>query len=83
MNRQEIIDIAREVGMDTRLASMGAASIVTSEQCDGVTMDDLLKLAALVAAKERENCARFIESYQQLGLNAKAEIARALRELEK
>ena len=53
MNREEIIKLAREADMDVDHAESNAwGAIITAEPAD------LERFAALVAAKEREECAK-------------------------
>ena len=57
MTRDDIIRMAREAGMEHR----EHADEVNSEYCDGVHLDDLERFAALIAAAEREECAKVCE----------------------
>lgn len=61
MSRDDIVRMAREAGMVTTLAQMGAASLVYTDGCDGVALGELERFAALVAAHERELCAKVCE----------------------
>ena len=54
MNRDDIIRMAREIGLEHR----EAAEELNSPYCDGIYLDDLERFAALVAAAEREACAK-------------------------
>ena len=56
MNRDDIIRMAREAGMEHR----EHADEVNSEYCDGVHLDDLERFAALVAAAERNKVAQWM-----------------------
>ena len=56
MNREDIIRMAREAGMEHR----EHADEVNSEYCDGVHLDDLERFAALVAAAERNKLAQWM-----------------------
>jgi len=59
MNRDDIIRLARESGIEY---SKNLNQMV-SPYCDGVHMDELEKFINLVAAAEREACAKVAESY--------------------
>ena len=73
MNREEIIAMARE-SCDKDKVDAWHNGFWT------LTQYELERFAALVAAAEREACARLIEEYQQwIGVNAKKEIAEAIR----
>ena len=69
MNQDEIIEIAQEcklIGMRPHL--------------DGIYTEALEAFAKLVAAKEREACAKVIENYPHwIGKTAKTEISNAIR----
>ena len=56
MTQDEIIEMARQAGIKRRTDEF------YSEFCDGVYFDDLEAFAKLVAAKEREACAKTLES---------------------
>jgi hypothetical protein len=53
---QDIIEMARQAGIKRRTDEF------YSEFCDGVYFDDLEAFAKLVAAKEREACAKVCDS---------------------
>ena len=55
MTQYEIIEMAREAGIKRRTDEF------YSEFCDGIYFDDLEAFAKLVAAKEREACAKVCE----------------------
>jgi len=55
MTQDEIIEMAREAGIKRRTDEF------YSEFCDGIYFDDLVAFAHLVAAKEREACAKIVE----------------------
>jgi hypothetical protein len=57
MNIDDIIRMAREAGMQYR----EHLSEVATPYCDGVYMDELERFAALVAAAEREECAKVLD----------------------
>jgi hypothetical protein len=59
MNKDDIIRMAREAGIKY---SKNLNQIV-SPYCDGVHMDELEKFINLVAAAEREACAKVCDSY--------------------
>lgn len=50
MKLEDLESIVRAAGIDAGLMSMGAASCIYSEGCDGVTMGDFLKLVAGIEA---------------------------------
>lgn len=58
MNREDIIRMAQEAGMEFR----ENADEFNTAYCDGVHRDELERFAALVAAAEREEIAQFLES---------------------
>jgi hypothetical protein len=62
MNRDDIIRMAREAG------------IPLDAQHPGWLLPHLERFAALVAAAEREACARIAEEYMPYGLNCAEEI---------
>lgn len=53
----DIEALAIAAGMDSAL-NMGSGSCVSSEGCHGVTQDHLERFAELVAAAERNRCAK-------------------------
>jgi len=55
MTQDEIIEMARQADIKHR------TNIFYSQFCDGVYADDLEAFAKLVAAKEREECAKVCE----------------------
>lgn len=59
MNRDDIIRMAREAGWNG-IYSKPLMSIRMQEE-------DFLRFAALVAAAEREACARLLEDYERFG----------------
>jgi hypothetical protein len=56
MNREDIIRMAREAGLDDPHA-------VVHAYCELKLTDHLERFAALVAAAEREACAKVVEDY--------------------
>ena len=58
MTQDEIIEMAKQVGIRRR------TDVFFSEYCDGICFDDLEAFAKLVAAKEREACAKLCEEEQ-------------------
>ena len=60
MTQNEIIEMARQAGVKRRIDEF------YSEFCDGVYFDDLEAFAKLVAAKEREVCAKQCEGINSL-----------------
>jgi hypothetical protein len=58
MNREDIIRMAREAGMELNEYMLYEALAHTAWVCDS---GDLEHFAALVAAAEREACAKFVE----------------------
>ena len=56
MTQDEIIEMARRADIKHR------TNVFYSQFCDGVYADDLEAFAKLVAAKEREACAKVLES---------------------
>jgi hypothetical protein len=77
MTQDEIIEIAREAGIKHRTDEF------YSEFCDGVYFDDFETFAKLVAAKEREACAKVCDRmapiYEDLGGSALESAAEAIR----
>jgi hypothetical protein len=71
MTQDEIIEMARQVGIKRRTDEF------YSEFCDGVYADDLEAFAKLVAAKEREACAKVCEEPWQGSPRGIAEQIRA------
>ena len=65
MNRDDIIRMAREAGISTGGDPMNPWNVYPS---------DLEAFANLVAAAEREACARIAEEYMPYGLNCAEEI---------
>lgn len=65
MNREEIIAMAREAGF-TNYKSYRAATH-DSEPLYQAWGEEIEKFAALVAAKEREECAKVVEAAQPWG----------------
>ena len=66
MNREEIIKLAREADLQA--------------EYDDYVLERLERFAALVAAAEREACAKAIENYPEwIGNKAKEEISNAIR----
>jgi len=67
MTHEEIIAMAKESGMhiehlpDDYCKYVGLP-IGSVSSCEGVGLDELQAFAALVAAKEREACAQYMES---------------------
>jgi hypothetical protein len=57
MTQDEIIEMARQAGIK------GRTDEFYSEFCDGVYFDDLETFAKLVAAKEREACAKLCDEF--------------------
>ena len=57
MTQDEIIEMAVEAGIK------GRTDEFYSEFCDGVYFDDLKTFAKLVAAKEREACAKIVQAH--------------------
>ena len=55
MTQDEIIEMARQADIKHR------TNVFYSQFCDGVYADDLEAFAKLVAAKEREECAKVAE----------------------
>ena len=66
MNRDEIIEIARQAGITCR------TDVFRSEFCDGVYTDELETFAKLVAAKEREACAKMADEWGPNNITATA-----------
>ena len=57
MTKDDVIRIAKEVNLVFRFDYFEIAS----ENCDGIMINDLTKFANLVAAAEREACAKLCE----------------------
>lgn len=65
MTQDEIIAMAKEAGFDmSRLPSIRAANVY------GEVNDELARFAALVAAKEREACAKVCDELAELNRTA-------------
>ncbi len=62
MNRDDIIRMAREVGLEYRQN----LDEIYSSFCDGVYMGDLERFATLVAEAEREACADICDQYSEI-----------------
>ena len=62
MTQDEIIEMAKQAEIKHR------TDVFYSEFCDGVYADDLESFAKLVAAKEREECAKVCETHGVHGL---------------
>jgi hypothetical protein len=85
MTQDEIIEMAEKAGIKRRTDEF------YSEFCDGVYADDLEAFAKLVAAKEREACAKVCEDAisniweydpeyaKQIGRNVCTNLATAIR----
>jgi hypothetical protein len=74
MTQDEIIEMARQAEIKHR------TDVFYSEFCDGVYADDLEEFAKLVAAKEREACAKVADYYASgLDRNYSEIIADAIR----
>jgi hypothetical protein len=71
MNRDDIIRMAREAGIEHH----ENVDEMRSPFCDGVWFEDLERFAALVAAAEREACAVVVE---QAGMDGYGTLAAAL-----
>lgn len=65
MNRDDIIRMARETGMEYHKAIEEMHSPMT----DGVWLEDLERFAALVAAAEREACAKAVDEMHLYGFD--------------
>lgn len=74
MTKDQIIAMAREVGIKTDLISMGAGSLVYTDGCSGVALAELERFASLVAAhaaaEEREKADQDANRYRFLRDNA-------------
>jgi len=57
MTKEEIIEIAIQAGIKYRTDEF------YSEFCDGVYFDDFVTFAKLVVEKEREECAKVCDAY--------------------
>ncbi len=78
MTRKEIIKLAREAGLGTALTH-GGENRVWIEGADW--HDELVRFAALVAAHEREQCAKVCDGFQARDVGMQpAECAGAIRE---
>ena len=79
MTRDEIIKLAREAGLTTGVHISGATSGVTlvgapsGVKIAHITIDDFDRFAALVAAKEREACARLCDA-RYMGDNSREDM---------
>jgi hypothetical protein len=62
MDIDKLEDIAGRAGMYTDLMRMGAASLVYSPGCKGVTIEGLTRFAALVRAETLEEAAKECET---------------------
>ena len=60
MTRDDVIRMAREAGINYRKLALE----FYSTQCDGVDLEDLERFAQLVAAAEREACAKVVEAFE-------------------
>ena len=71
MNREDIIRMAREAGFEV----YGTDVWIT----DGWWLEELERFAALVAAHEREECAKVCEDMDHNGVMIAADCAAAIR----
>lgn len=62
MRIDKLEELAGKSGMYTDLMRMGAASLVYSPGCKGVTLNELERFAALVRAEALEEAARKLDS---------------------
>jgi hypothetical protein len=78
MNRDDIIRMAREAGIEHH----ENVDEMRSPFCDGVWFEDLEHFSALVAAAEREECAQMVEHvmYGRDGCDRTAAAIRAMGE---
>ncbi len=76
MNRDEIIRLAREAGLQHE----EAAEEFFSLHYTGIYLDDLERFVALVAAAEREACAKIVEQYCGAWDDAGYALSQAIRE---
>lgn len=61
MNREQIIQMAREAGIITRFAKMGAGSVFWTEGVDGIVADQLYQFAANIRAATKEEDAKICD----------------------
>ena len=86
MTMEDIIRMAKEAGLEGPMESgiLEDGERYTPPFCysrggDGVFMDDLERFAALVAAAERESCAKVVENYAGAWDDEGYAIAQAIR----
>ena len=81
MDRETVIALAREAGIPIETDWAGRPSTLVIK--DGGTylrgIDDLKRFAALVAAAEREECAKVAESYEPMCDTCPSGVATAIR----
>ncbi len=75
MTRDDIIRMAREAGIEHH----ENVDEMRSPFCDGVWFEDLEHFAALVAAAEREECAKLCEMVEDDDLYFGSQYAAAIR----
>lgn len=63
MRREDLLSMAREAGMNTSLWDYGAGSMVFTMGLEGVARGAIERFAALVAAAEREACAKVVDDF--------------------
>ncbi len=79
MTREDIIRMAREVGLcvGTNLSGVVLVGAPAEIGLAHLTIEELERFAALVAAAEREACARIVEEYRiPVGNSVAGELAR-------
>ena len=76
MTRDDIIRMAKEAGFNQILATTTGADVWID---DGFYVEELERFAALIAAAEREACAKVCESWLPSGFHPAAVIAKAIR----
>lgn len=68
MKRDDVLRMANEAGMNTSLWNYGAGSMAFTMGLEGVARGAIERFAAVVAAAERDKCAKLCEQYaEQVG----------------
>ena len=82
MDREDIIRIAREAGLrvGTNLSGVVLVGSPAEIGLAHLTIEELERFAALVAAAEREACAKVCEGMDHNGVMIAADCAAAIRE---
>ena len=76
----DVIRLAREAGMNVSMWNYGAGSMAFTMGIEGVARGAIERFAALVAAAEREECAKVCENLpMQQAIDVRDQAASAIR----